>query len=170
MIPKISKVLYATDLSVNSAYAFRYALNTAEKHDAQIDILHVVEEMPSSRYAYLTDASSKSIKAQEQKKIDANVKRIKSRVKAVIHKEFKDRPQAGNRIASIQVIMGDPPAQILQTLDKLKSDILIIGTHSKGLIAQTFLGSAASKILQRIRIPVFVIPIPQETDISFRNE
>jgi nucleotide-binding universal stress UspA family protein len=129
-----------------------------------------VEEMPSSRYAYLTDASSKSIKAQEQKKIDANVKRIKSRVKAVIHKECEDWPQAGNRIASIQVIMGDPPAQILQTLDKLKSDILIIGTHSKGLIAQTFLGSAASKILQRIRIPVFVIPIPQETDISFRNE
>lgn len=170
MIPKISKVLYATDLSVNSAYAFRYALNTAEKHDAQIDILHVVEEMPPSRYAYLTDASSKSIKAQEQKKIDADVKRIKSRVKAVIHKECEDWPQAGNRIASIQVIMGDPPAQILQTLDKLKSDILIIGTHSKGLIAQTFLGSVAAKILQRIRIPVFVIPIPEETDISFPNE
>jgi nucleotide-binding universal stress UspA family protein len=35
MIPKIKNVLYATDLSKNSAYAFRYAVNTARKHDAK---------------------------------------------------------------------------------------------------------------------------------------
>jgi nucleotide-binding universal stress UspA family protein len=43
MIPKIQNVLYATDLSKNSAYAFRYAVNTARKHDAKIHILHVIE-------------------------------------------------------------------------------------------------------------------------------
>ena len=43
MIPKIKKILYTTDLSLNSAYVFRYALNSAIKHDAKIDILHVLE-------------------------------------------------------------------------------------------------------------------------------
>ena len=38
MIPKIQKILYATDLSENSAYAFRYAINSAKKHDADIII------------------------------------------------------------------------------------------------------------------------------------
>ena len=38
MIPKIKKNLYATDLSPNSAYVFRYAVNSAIKHDA--DIIH----------------------------------------------------------------------------------------------------------------------------------
>ena len=46
MIPKIEKILYATDLSENSAYAFRYAINSAKKHDADIIILHVLDEIP----------------------------------------------------------------------------------------------------------------------------
>jgi nucleotide-binding universal stress UspA family protein len=45
MIPKIKKILYATDLSKNSAYAFRYAVNSAKKHGAEIIILHVIEEI-----------------------------------------------------------------------------------------------------------------------------
>ena len=43
MIPKIQTVLYATDLSKNSAYAFRYAVNTARQHNAGIHLLHVIE-------------------------------------------------------------------------------------------------------------------------------
>ena len=37
---RIKKVLYPTDLSENSAYAFQYAIELAEKHDGQIDIIH----------------------------------------------------------------------------------------------------------------------------------
>jgi len=46
MISTIKKILYATDLSPNSAYVFRYAINTAIKHDADIIILHVFERIP----------------------------------------------------------------------------------------------------------------------------
>jgi len=52
MIPKINKILYATDLSKNAAYVFRYAINTAEKHDAEIIILYAIEEMPSRLQAH----------------------------------------------------------------------------------------------------------------------
>ncbi len=45
---KIKNILYATDLTQNSAYAFRYAINSAQKHDAQIHILHVLEKVPPS--------------------------------------------------------------------------------------------------------------------------
>ena len=51
MIPKIQKILYATDLSQNSAYAFRYAINSAKKHDASIIILHVLEKVPPFAHA-----------------------------------------------------------------------------------------------------------------------
>ena len=45
MIPKINKILYATDLSENSAYALRYAVNSAKQHDADLVVLHVMEMM-----------------------------------------------------------------------------------------------------------------------------
>jgi len=48
MILKIKKILYATDLSPNSAYVFRYAINSAIKHDADIIILHVFERIPGT--------------------------------------------------------------------------------------------------------------------------
>jgi nucleotide-binding universal stress UspA family protein len=48
MIPQIKKILYATDLSKNSAYAYRYTVDLAQRHDAGIVILHVIEPIPPS--------------------------------------------------------------------------------------------------------------------------
>jgi nucleotide-binding universal stress UspA family protein len=42
MIPEIKKILYATDLSKNSSYAFLYAADMAKRHNARIIILHSV--------------------------------------------------------------------------------------------------------------------------------
>jgi len=44
-----------------------------------------------------------------------------------------------------------------------------MGSHGKGLLAHAFLGSVAEKVLNRIKIPVFIVPIPKETDIAFSN-
>ena len=46
MVPQIKKILYATDLTKNSAYAFYYAIDLAQRRDAKIVILHVVEPLP----------------------------------------------------------------------------------------------------------------------------
>ena len=56
MIPKIKKILYATDLSPNSAYAFRYAINSAINHEG---LLEYAERMGNSgvirRLGYISD-------------------------------------------------------------------------------------------------------------------
>jgi len=43
MIPQIRRILYATDLTKNSAYAFFYAVDMATEHQASIIILHTIE-------------------------------------------------------------------------------------------------------------------------------
>ena len=45
MIPQIKRILYTTDLSPNSGYLLRYALNSAKKHEAKLVVLHVFEEL-----------------------------------------------------------------------------------------------------------------------------
>ena len=47
MIPEIKNILYATDLSENARYAFGYAVSLANRCDAKITVLHVVEELSS---------------------------------------------------------------------------------------------------------------------------
>ena len=73
-MPEIKKILYATDLSPNSAYAFRYAINAAKKHDAEVIILHVVQEMAP----FFDEERLKTI--SEQKAAEA-MDQIKNRLK-----------------------------------------------------------------------------------------
>jgi nucleotide-binding universal stress UspA family protein len=86
--------------------------------------------------------------------------------------EFCRRELQGNeaflsRVVSIEIVEGDPAAMILRKADELEADIVVMGAHGKGLMAYTFWGSVAQKVLERIKIPVFVIPIPEKTDIAF---
>ena len=168
MIPKIRNILYATDLSKNSAYAFRYAVNSAQKHDAQICIFHVVETTSHAAEGYLqwVIAQEKLEKVREETK-QSLVKRIEDRLMEFARRELKDDPETLKRVAPIKVVFGDPAVEILREAEDPKYDIVIVGTHGKGVVGHTFLGSVSEKVLQRISKPVFVIPLPKgKTDIT----
>ena len=163
MIPEIKKILYTTDLSPNSAYAFRYAINSAKKHDASIIILHVVEE----RAPFFEEERQKMI---SEKKITEAMDRIRNQLKIFCDRELKDDPECADRVVSIEVCQGYPPEEILKKADELNCDVIVMGTHGKGVIRHSFLGSAAQKVLRRVRKPVFIIPLPEgEIDITFNN-
>jgi len=169
MIPKIKNILYATDLSKNSAYAFRYAVNSAQKHNAQIHILHVIEAVSPAieglLLSYLTEEELGKLKKEKQEKL---IQRIQDRLREFSKIELKDDPEASKRVASITVVFGDPAGEILQKADDLNCDVVIMGTHGKGLITHAFLGSVSERVLHRIHKPVFIIPLPkEETDITF---
>ena len=160
MIPEIKKILYTTDLSPNSAYAFRYAINSAKKHDATIIILHVVEEMAPF-------FQEKRLKTISEKKITEAMDRIRNQLKIFCDRELKDDPECADRVVSIEVSQGYPPEEILKKADELNCDVIVMGTHGKGVIRHSFLGSAAQKVLRRVRKPVFIIPLPEgEIDIT----
>ena len=171
MISKIKKILYATDLSPNSAYVFRYAIDLAIKHDADITILHVFEPIPGVSSGildlYLDEARRKKL---FEEKVSDTMERIKKRVKLFCEKELKDDPGSSGKVKSIEVCEGFAPEVILRKADELDCDVIVLGTHGKGIIANTFLGSTSKRVLRRTRKPVFIIPLPKgELDITFHN-
>jgi len=171
MIPRIQNVLYATDLSRNSAYAFRYAVNTARKHDAKIHILHVIE--PLSRQAEMIMLMNIGQEKFDQMSQDSksNLRlRIEERLKLFAERELKDDPETLKRVVGIHVVEGDPATEILNKTDALGCDTIIMGTNGRGAISHTFLGSVSEKVLRRIHKPVYIIPLPKgETDITIRD-
>ena len=62
---------------------------------------------------------------------------------------------------SIETCDGFPAEEILSKAEELNCDAIIMGTHSKGIIANTFLGSTAKRVLRRTRKPVLIIPLPK---------
>ncbi|MFC1580440.1 universal stress protein [Thermodesulfobacteriota bacterium] len=171
MIPKVKKILYTTDLSPNSAYAFRYAINSAKQHDAKIIFLHVIERPSSLAMGmYAANLSDKEAQALFEDKTPHVRDRIQSRLKLFCDKELKDDPECAARVESIQVCEGYPAEEILGKVDELDCDAIIMGSHGKGIIRNTFLGSTTLKVLRRARKPVFIIPLPEgDLDITFHD-
>jgi nucleotide-binding universal stress UspA family protein len=52
-------ILYATGLSKNARYAFGYAVSLANRYDAVITVLHVVEELSSSTRSMVAEILGK---------------------------------------------------------------------------------------------------------------
>ena len=169
MFTQLKKILYTTDLSKTSAYVFGPAVHAAENNDAQIIILHVMERIPSADDWLLKDSPlGKGLRREyESEKHNAEAI-IKKRLGEFCRQALKDKPALLKRVA-IEVIDGSPAATILKKVDELKPDLLVMGTHGKGFLEDTLLGSVAIKVLSRIKIPLLIIPIPKETDISFSD-
>jgi nucleotide-binding universal stress UspA family protein len=161
MMPEIQKILYATDLSKNATYAFRYAYYLAEKLDARIVILHVVEKMsPDAQFTlktYLDKTDHKKILTQRVKHA---TERIENRLEQFCAKEFQDHPKCRDKVASIDVCEGYPAEEILKKAEALDCDVIVMGAHEKGL-THTFLGSVAKSVLRRSRRPAFIVPLPK---------
>jgi nucleotide-binding universal stress UspA family protein len=158
MIPQIKNILYATDLSKNSSYAFLYAVDMAKKHDARIVILHAIEPIPAYVRAYgtMTDEFKKK---QHEEIIESMKKHLQGFCKKA---EDQIGPPCVELVSKVLVPVGYPPNEILDAADKEHCDVIVLGTHGKGFLAHTFLGSVSNAVLHRTRKPVFTIPLPSE--------
>jgi nucleotide-binding universal stress UspA family protein len=163
MIPEIKNILYATDLSKNSSYAFLYAADMAKRHNAKIVILHSIGPV---RYMYsegMTDRIEEILQRSKKKERETDLEEIKKYLQKFCEKiENQIGPPCVELVSKILVPLGHPVEEILKGADEEGCDAIVLGTHGKGFLRHTFLGSVAEDVLERTRKPVFIIPLPSE--------
>jgi len=158
MIPKIKKILYCTDLSKNSSYAFLFAIDMAKKHDAKIVVLHAIDPIPPyvDFYTGLTDE-------KRQKQQEEMVKDLKKHLQGFCKRaETHIGPPCTELVSNILVLNAHPPEAILKAADEEDCDMIVLGTHGKGFLTHAFIGSVSKAVLYRTRKPIFIIPLPPE--------
>jgi nucleotide-binding universal stress UspA family protein len=163
MIPAIKKILFATDLSKNSAYAFYYAVHMAKRDDAEIVILHAVEPLPSMLIRF-KDFEHKVAKDRWEE----TVKKFKERIQDISAKvDARTGISSVDLISNILIRLGHPVEEILKAVDEEGCDVIVLGSHGKGFLEKTFLGSVSSSVLHRARKPVLIVPLPSgDTNID----
>ena len=174
-LPKVEvkKILYATDLSESARYAFAYALSLAKLYGARITFLHVLPEvsevMDSHIIGYISEDRWEEIKAQHS--IDAREaligkKRDSAAAKAVLDQFSEDakNEQEGSDFLTDEVIVekGNPVEQILKQAEDKNCDLIVMGTHGQGTLADVMIGSTARRVLRRSKKPVLVVRLPEE--------
>ena len=168
---QIKKILYATDLSETAVHAFSYAVSLANIYGAGITILHVLAEFPGEKFILnmINTSTWKEIKTRHysearDKLIDK--KRDHIAIKEVLQ-AFSEEVNTGAKNQTfvtdeILIKNGVPAEIILQTAKEQNCDLIVMGTHGHGVIADVLIGSTAKWVVRQSLIPVLVIRLPSE--------
>jgi len=163
MIPDIKRILYATDLSENARYAFGYAVSIANRHDAKITVLHVVEELSSFAQSMVADILGEKrladIKMEKEKEVISD---LKTRLVEFCNDVSREQPNCPFVVDDTIVVTGHPVDQIVQQADVIDADLIIIGSHGGGGLADVTLGSTSRRVLRRCVRPVLVVRLQED--------
>ncbi|MFW6146868.1 MAG: universal stress protein [Thermodesulfobacteriota bacterium] len=146
--PKYKKVLFCTDFSENSDYAFDFAYGIAKRDKGLLYMLHVIPRNPHQAYAegYIPYEDLARIqKSVEEYVVESFQRHYIKNIEDGVH--FETVIKAGRE-----------DEEILEFANKEKVDIIVIGTHGRTGIEHVFFGSVAEKILRGSPFPVFIIP------------
>ncbi len=163
MLPFYNRILVPTDLTPNSKFAFKHAVMLGRHNDAKIYLLHVLPEVDSTMHNYISSILGEGkLEELEQKNRGKAKDQLKKTLDDFAKQELEKFPEDLARFSGTEVVIGHPVSQILETADRLDVDLIVMGTHGKGVLTHAFLGSVAEKVLQKSTRPVFVIPLPKE--------
>ena len=168
MVPHIKKILFPTDLSKASRNAFGYAVALAQKFDAAIAILHVLDEAADESTMAFRDFLGverwKQLQAtheQEARQVLIGKKRqgamIREALGAFAEKAGQDLGEGALRMDEISVVRGDVVDEIIAEATERSCDLIVMGYVARGKIEEALMGSTSRQVLRRSLIPVMMV-------------
>jgi len=166
---QIKKILYATDLSESAVHAFSYAVSLANMYGAGITILHVLAEFPGEEFIanMINTDTWQEIKNRHYSEARDQLigkKRDNVALKEVLQ-AFSEEAKADAKdqtFVTDEVLIkhGTPAEVIVETAQGQNYDLIVMGTHGHGVMADVLIGSTAKWVLRRSPIPVLIIRLP----------
>lgn len=168
MVPHIKKILFPTDLSKASRNAFGYAVALAQKFDAAIAILHVMNEAADEGTVAFRDfigeerwQQLQATHEQEAREILIGKKRegamIREALGAFAERAGQDLGEGNLRMDEISVIRGDVVDEIITEATERNCDLIVMGYMARGKIEEALMGSTSRRVLRRSLIPVMMV-------------
>ncbi len=163
MIPEIKKILYATDLSKNARYAFNYAASLADQYGALITILHVMEKLPAgSTNLVAFIVGEDRLEDLEKKHTQEAFDMIHSRLEQFCSDMSAELDDCPFMVEEIIVKQGDPARVILDLVVTKDFDIIVMGSHGLGVLADALMGGKAHRVVRRCKKPILIVRLPED--------
>jgi nucleotide-binding universal stress UspA family protein len=145
---KPSQILVPTDFSDESNAAKVYAVMLADAFGATLHVLHVIPDPLAMGWG--VDA------AYLPQLLERTEREVRERLDNVLTAD--ERKKFSARIA---VEIGSPVAKILEYADKNGIDLIVMGTHGRGMLERIWVGSVTQGVMQRAACPVVSVQQPR---------
>jgi universal stress protein A len=136
---KITRILVPVDFSQPSELALSRACTLAITHKAAITLCHVGEAL-NPDWVFDTSLLEREIIEHAQQSLKALVVRY----------------CAGLKVKT-EMLFGRPVETIVERAQKLKADLIVIGTHGYTGVKHLLLGSVAERIARHATCPVLIV-------------
>ena len=140
------KLLVAVDFSDSSRHVIEYVKDLANALSGKIWLLHVAEPDP--------DFVGYDVDPPEMRDVVARR----------FHREHQQIQQLSKELRSKRLdceallIQGPTVETILHEIKKLSVDMVVLGSHGKGVLKSILVGSTSEGVLQKSSVPVLVVP------------
>lgn len=142
----MKRILVPTDFSPTSERAFRFAVDLASRIKAAVILHHTYFPVESSFIA--AEPQREAYNQQAEEKIVKRLQRLKKKV-------------TGDTIqVPVSTIVGRSPliSKTLRFAEENHVDLIVMGTQGATGLKKTIMGSVASKIIEKAKCPVLLIP------------
>ncbi len=132
----LRKILLCTDFSDHAHHASKYALSMAKEYGAELTLLHVLEDIPSS--ANFQSATEKAVRQMEES----------------ISPKMREECAA-----KVMTRIGKPYQQIIELALESQTDLVIMGVRGRGALDTALFGSTTYRVIQLGPCPVLAVHI-----------
>ena len=146
---KLKKVLVPTDFSESARHALTYGISFAREYEAELTLLHVVENLT---VGYASDLFPVPMAEVFQE--------ISGYAKAELAK-LGTEARAKNVTVEEVVVQGKPSAEIMRFARETEVDMIVLGTHGKGMLDQALFGSTTERVVRRAPCPVLTVRLAE---------
>ncbi len=146
---KMKKVLVPTDFSESARHALTYGMSFAKEYGAELVLLHVVENIT---VGYASDLFPVPMAEVFQE--------ISGYAKAELAKLATEARQRELPVTEL-VVQGKPSTEIIRYAGENGVDMIVLGTHGKGLLDHALFGSTAERVVRKAPCPVLMTRVAE---------
>ena len=144
-----TRILTAIDFSENSECAFDYALTLATQFNAELTILHVINEPVDLRGFYVPHISFEQLE-----------KEIEEGAVKMMETFCTSRLGTFSNYKTV-IVTGIPYEEITSAAAKIDASLIVLGTHGRTGLDHILFGSTAERVVRSASCPVLTIRLPE---------
>lgn len=138
----LKRVLVPTDFSDSARLALRYGISFASEYRAELTLLHVIETIA---VGYASDLFPVPMAEVYQE--------IAGYAQSELAKLAQEARDKGVTVVET-VVQGKPANEIIRIARERTIDMIVLGTHGKGVLDHALFGSTTERVVRRAPCPV----------------
>lgn len=146
----MKKIIVPTDFSKPSQLAIDAAADIARKANAELILLHVIEEATGGSF----NVEGEATYGDTENKLFTV--RLIERARKQLDKQAADQRLAGVKVKEL-LRLGTPFHGIQTIITEQKADLVVMGTSGRGQLEEMIIGSNTEKVVRHAHCPVLTV-------------